>query len=35
VLSPLLAGGARVTGFDRSGWYMVSTKGTKDEANRG
>jgi predicted GNAT superfamily acetyltransferase len=25
VLSPLIAGGARVTGFDRSGWYVVST----------
>jgi predicted GNAT superfamily acetyltransferase len=25
VLSPLVAGGARVTGFDRSGWYVVST----------
>jgi predicted GNAT superfamily acetyltransferase len=24
VLSPLIAGGARVTGFDRSGWYVVS-----------
>jgi predicted GNAT superfamily acetyltransferase len=24
VLSPLMAGGARVTGFDRGGWYMVS-----------
>ena len=24
VLSPLLAGGSRVTGFDRSGWYVVS-----------
>jgi len=24
VLSPLMAGGARVTGFDRSGWYVVS-----------
>jgi len=24
VLSPLLAGGARVTGFDRGGWYVVS-----------
>ena len=26
VLSPLVAGGARVTGFDRSGWYVVSTE---------
>ena len=26
VLSPLIAGGARVTGFDRSGWYVVSTE---------
>jgi predicted GNAT superfamily acetyltransferase len=25
VLAPLLAGGGRVTGFDRSGWYVVST----------
>ena len=25
VLSPLVAGGARVTGFDRTGWYVVST----------
>jgi predicted GNAT superfamily acetyltransferase len=25
VLSPLVASGARVTGFDRSGWYVVST----------
>jgi predicted GNAT superfamily acetyltransferase len=24
VLSPMIAGGARVTGFDRSGWYVVS-----------
>ncbi len=24
-LSPLVAGGARVTGFDRTGWYVVST----------
>jgi predicted GNAT superfamily acetyltransferase len=24
VLAPLIAGGARVTGFDRSGWYVVS-----------
>jgi predicted GNAT superfamily acetyltransferase len=24
VLAPLLAGGARVTGFDQSGWYVVS-----------
>lgn len=24
VLSPLIAGGGRVTGFDRSGWYAVS-----------
>jgi predicted GNAT superfamily acetyltransferase len=24
VLSPLLDGGARVTGFDRTGWYVVS-----------
>jgi predicted GNAT superfamily acetyltransferase len=24
VLAPLMAGGARVTGFDRSGWYVVS-----------
>ena len=35
VLSPLIAGGARVTGFDRSGWYVVSTEGTQDEADRG
>jgi predicted GNAT superfamily acetyltransferase len=26
VLSPLVASGARVTGFDRSGWYVVSTE---------
>ena len=25
VLSPLADGGARVTGFDRNGWYVVST----------
>jgi predicted GNAT superfamily acetyltransferase len=25
VLSPLMAAGGRVTGFDRSGWYVVST----------
>jgi predicted GNAT superfamily acetyltransferase len=24
VLAPMLAGGARVTGFDKSGWYVVS-----------
>ena len=36
VLSPLLSGGARVTGFDRSGWYVVSTgKEMIDEADRG
>jgi predicted GNAT superfamily acetyltransferase len=23
VLAPLLAGGARVTGFDKAGWYVV------------
>ena len=33
VLSPLMSGGARVTGFDRSGWYVVST-GETDEARR-
>jgi predicted GNAT superfamily acetyltransferase len=27
VLSPLMADGARVTGFDRSGWYVVSMEG--------
>jgi predicted GNAT superfamily acetyltransferase len=27
VLSPLLSGGARVTGFDRDGWYVVSLGG--------
>jgi len=27
VLSPLLAGGAQVTGFDRDGWYVVSSGG--------
>lgn len=26
VLSPLLSSGARVTGFDRNGWYVVSTE---------
>jgi predicted GNAT superfamily acetyltransferase len=26
VLSPLLGGGARVTGFDRTGWYVVSMR---------
>jgi predicted GNAT superfamily acetyltransferase len=26
VLSPLMADGARVTGFDRSGWYVLSTE---------
>jgi hypothetical protein len=26
VLSPLLTDGAHVTGFDRSGWYVVSTE---------
>jgi predicted GNAT superfamily acetyltransferase len=25
VLAPLMAGGARVTGFDRDGWYVVSS----------
>lgn len=36
VLSPLMAGGARVTGFDRSGWYVVSTeRDERDEADRG
>jgi predicted GNAT superfamily acetyltransferase len=35
VLSPLLAGGARVTGFDRAGWYVVSVERTQDEADRG
>jgi predicted GNAT superfamily acetyltransferase len=27
VLSPLLGGGARVTGFGRDGWYVVSLEG--------
>jgi len=31
VLSPLIAGGARVTGFDRDGWYVVSTGGEEKE----
>jgi predicted GNAT superfamily acetyltransferase len=37
VMSPLVAGGARVTGFDRTGWYVVSMgwEGTRDEADRG
>jgi predicted GNAT superfamily acetyltransferase len=41
VLAPLIAGGARVTGFDRDGWYVVSTatdeagRGEDDEADRG
>jgi predicted GNAT superfamily acetyltransferase len=35
VLSPLLGNGARVTGFDRNGWYVVSRKETEDEADRG
>ena len=35
VLSPLVAGGARVTGFDRTGWYVVSMERKKDEADRG
>lgn len=35
VLSPLIAGGARVTGFDRNGWYVVSMGREKDEADRG
>jgi predicted GNAT superfamily acetyltransferase len=29
VLSPLMTGGARVTGFDQSGWYMVSMERDK------
>jgi len=35
VLMPLVAGGWRVSGFDRDGWYVVSTEGTHDEADRG
>jgi predicted GNAT superfamily acetyltransferase len=35
VLSPLLASGARVTGFDRSGWYVVERIRRADEADRG
>jgi predicted GNAT superfamily acetyltransferase len=35
VLSPLLTDGAHVTGFDRSGWYVVSMEREKDEADRG
>ena len=35
VLSPLLGGGARVTGFDRDGWYVVSREGTRNEVDRG
>ncbi len=31
VLSPAMAGGARVTGFDRSGWYVVSPHGGKQD----
>jgi predicted GNAT superfamily acetyltransferase len=27
VLSPLLGSGARVTGFDRNGWYVLSLGG--------
>jgi predicted GNAT superfamily acetyltransferase len=37
-LAPLLADGARVTGFDRTGWYVVSRdqgEGLEDEADRG
>jgi predicted GNAT superfamily acetyltransferase len=34
LLSPE-AGGARVTGFDRNGWYVVSMERDEDEANRG
>src|SRR3984957_7266644 len=30
VLSPLLSSGARVTGFDRSGWYVISTSVTNE-----
>jgi predicted GNAT superfamily acetyltransferase len=29
VLGPLLTAGARVTGFDRSGWYVVTREGTE------
>ncbi|HEY6496688.1 MAG TPA: GNAT family N-acetyltransferase [Trebonia sp.] len=32
VLSPLLGGGARVTGFDRAGWYVVAM-GVSDESD--
>jgi predicted GNAT superfamily acetyltransferase len=31
VLSPLLSGGARVTGFDRDGWYVVTTGARRDD----
>jgi predicted GNAT superfamily acetyltransferase len=34
-LAPLMSGGARITGFDRGGWYVVSTEGMHDEADRG
>jgi predicted GNAT superfamily acetyltransferase len=29
VLRPLLAAGAKVTGFDRTGWYVVTREGTE------
>jgi predicted GNAT superfamily acetyltransferase len=34
VLSPLLDSGARVTGFDRSGWYVVSELCEQEEEKR-
>jgi predicted GNAT superfamily acetyltransferase len=30
VLAPLMTTGARVTGFDQSGWYALSMEGTTD-----
>lgn len=32
VLAPLMAQGARVAGFDRSGWYVVTREGTGEES---
>jgi predicted GNAT superfamily acetyltransferase len=31
VLAPLMAEGARVTGFDRSGWYVVTRETRRDD----
>jgi predicted GNAT superfamily acetyltransferase len=32
VLAPAMAAGARITGFDRAGWYVLATTATKEDS---